>query len=659
MTRSRFRVGISIFAAIVGVVVLTIAFFPWNTLRAPVAHYLSRELARPVTIGKLSVKLGWTLGIRVEDLSIGNAEWSKDPQMAHVRSASAQVRLLSLLGGTPMIPLLELTEPDVLLERNGDGTPNWIFGEGESAPDVRLGSVSIDSGVVRYRDPTLRADVTVKLQSPPVVAGTAPSLRFAGDGSLRSEPFHIDGQGQAVSAVRNIGDPYQLSLHARAGATDVRFVGSVVPSEIESLQGSLQLQGKDLSQLYPFVPLPIPWTPPYKLSGQLVHHGARWSYRQFKGTVGDSDVGGEAEVDLSQARPLVTADMSSRRLNYKDLGGIVGVPPGDSTSGVKTVEQQRVSARRAVSTRVLSDQPFELGRLRIVDADIKFHGTSVAWADAPIDNLSAHVLLKNGILRFAPVDFGISGGHVVASLSLDVNGEMARSDGNIEIRNVELKRIFPKLASPKGTAGRFGGRAVFKSQGNTIAAMAASANGETALIMRGGEASTLALVMTNLDLARAVVLLMQGDETSQIHCAVGSFKLTDGQMAPQFLVIDTSAVTIYGSGGIDFRDEKYDLHLTASSKKASILALRGPIVVGGTFKTPVIHPEAAAITARVGAAAGLASVAPPLALLALVDPGGAPDVDCASLVADTKMPRSVSGIRSVPAAKANLASRER
>ncbi len=53
-----------------------------------------------------------------------------------------------------------------------------------------------------------------------------------------------------------------------------------------------------------------------------------------------------------------------------------------------------------------------------------------------------------------------------------------------------------------------------KSQGNTLAAMAASANGEAAMVMRGGEASTLALVLTNLDLARAAALLLGGDETS-------------------------------------------------------------------------------------------------------------------------------------------------
>lgn len=626
----------------VGILILVVAFFPWNLLRGPVSSYLSHQLGRPVAIaGDLDVKLGWTPLIAVDDISIGNAPWSKDPQMAHVRRMTLRVKLLSLLA-VPVVPEVALTEPQLLLEKNTDGAANWLFGDGGSVPTVRLGTISVDRGLVRYRDPALRADVSVKLQSTAAAADAPRSLAFAGEGTLRGEPFHLDGQGSGLSSLRKVDDPYPLTLHARAGATDLRFAGNVVPSDAENVKGDLQLQGKDLSQLYPFVPLAIPWTPPYKLSGQLSHNGKHWLYRQFKGTVGDSDLAGDVGVDVSSARKLVTADLSSRRFNYKDLGGIVGIPPGESSSGVKTSEQQRVSARRAASTRVLPDTPFGLERLRIVDADIKFRGTSVTWTDAPIDDLSTHILLKDGVLRFEPLDFGIGGGHVISKLSLDANGETARSQGDIEIRNVELKKIFPKLASPKGTAGRFGGRATFKAQGNSIAAMSASASGEAGMLMRGGEASTLALVMTNLDLGNAFALLLGGDKTSEIHCAVASFTITNGKMVPQLMVVDTSAVTIKGDGSIDFRNEAYDLHLTASSKKASLFALRGPIVVGGSFKSPAVHPEPAALTARIGAAAGLASVAPPLALLALIDLGGAPDVDCAALIADTKMPQSKS-----------------
>jgi hypothetical protein len=164
--------------------------------------------------------------------------------------------------------------------------------------------------------------------------------------------------------------------------------------------------------------------------------------------------------------------------------------------------------------------------------------------------------------------------------------------------------------------------------------MFGAANGDGAMIMRGGEASTLTLVMTNLDLARAASLLLQGDQTSQIHCAITSFGVANGQVVPQLFVVDTTAVTIKGEGSIDFSDEKYDLHLKAQSKKPSILALRGPIVIGGTFKTPAVHPEMFQVGARIGAAAGLAAITPPLALLALVDFGGAPDVDCRALMTE-------------------------
>src|SRR6202171_1862081 len=328
-------------------IIVVVLFFPWSLLRGPIASYFGHQLGRPVAIaGDLNVKLGWTPRIQVDDVSIGNASWATDPQMAHVRRMDLRVELLSLFAGVPVVPAIDLVEPQLLLEKNSDGVPNWLFGDSAYALPVHLGTIDVDRGTVRYRDPALRADVTVKLQSTPAAADTPPSLRFSGEGSFRGESFSIDGQGLGLSALRKVDDPYQLILHARAGATDVRFAGSVVPSEVERLKGELQLQGKDLSQLYPIVALPIPWTPPYKLSGQLAHREALWTYRQLKGAVGDSDLAGDFQVDLSHARPAVTADLASRRFNYKDLGGFVGLPPGESTSGAKTGEQTRETVRR-------------------------------------------------------------------------------------------------------------------------------------------------------------------------------------------------------------------------------------------------------------------------------------------------------------------------
>ena len=108
-------------------------------------------------------------------------------------------------------------------------------------------------------------------------------------------------------------------------------------------------------------------------------------------------------------------------------------------------------------------------------------------------------------------------------------------------------------------------------------------------------------------------------------------------MTPDLFVVDTSAELITGEGSIDFREEKYDLHLKADSKTASILALKGPIVIGGTFKTPTVRPAAGPLAARIGASVGLAVLAPPLALLPLIDLGDAPDADCRALYQDARL----------------------
>ena len=90
--------------------------------------------------------------------------------MVHVQRMNLRVQLLSLFAGVPVVPALELVEPQVLLEKDQDGAANWLFGDNGFRPDVRLGAIDVDRGVVRYRDPALRADISVKLQSSPAAA---------------------------------------------------------------------------------------------------------------------------------------------------------------------------------------------------------------------------------------------------------------------------------------------------------------------------------------------------------------------------------------------------------------------------------------------------------------------------------------------------------
>lgn len=61
------------------------------------------------------------------DLTLGNPEWSKTPQMASLKKVELRLSPLALLSQTVDIPRINLTEPSASLERLADGRANWTF----------------------------------------------------------------------------------------------------------------------------------------------------------------------------------------------------------------------------------------------------------------------------------------------------------------------------------------------------------------------------------------------------------------------------------------------------------------------------------------------------------------------------------------------------
>lgn len=620
-------------------VILIGVLFDWNWLRSPLAGYVSDKLGRNFAIhGDLHVELSPLVLVQADDVVLDNASWADAEPLAQASRIALRIDARELFSRRFVLSDILLVRPRLSLERSAQGEANWEFpalpvGTG---PPPAIGSLTIEAGVVRYRDPAVDTDVMLSVASASADSD-APAIRFAGEGRLRKQPFAVVGRGAPLLSLRDTTKPYRLEVQASAGDTRASFAGSFVPLQLRDIDGELKLRGADLSKLYPIIPLPLPWTPPYQLSGHLLHDNAKWTFREFSGRVGSSDLNGELTLDKSRQRPLIVAAVTSHRLNYKDLGGFVGIPPGSQPQLTNTPQQKQAADQRAASGKVLSDKPYDLERLRAVDARVRFTGVRIIAADLPFDNLSADLDLEQGELKLQPLKFGIAGGSVVSNIRLDARQQAIKTTAQVSARNLDLARIVPQLKPPKGEAGTFSGRAQLSSSGNSVAQILASMDGEIAMIMSGGQASTLTLFLTNLDLAHAAQLLLRGDDNSAIRCVVTDFTAKQGVMVANNLVADTSAVSIQGEGSVNMREERYDLVLKAKSKQASPLALRGPIVVKGSFKHPQVRPATGPVAARAGAAVALGVLATPLAAIApLIDLGGGKDSDCQALIADVE-----------------------
>jgi AsmA protein len=155
-----------------------------------------------------------------------------------------------------------------------------------------------------------------------------------------------------------------------------------------------------------------------------------------------------------------------------------------------------------------------------------------------------------------------------------------------------------------------------------------------------------------LHLIEILQLKLSGDRRINLRCGVADFGVKNGVMQANALILDTDVTTVFGSGRVDLGNETLDLTLAPKSKHFSPVALRGPILVRGTFSNPKVQVDLPRVAARGVGALVLGLVNPLLALLPLIETGPGLEADCAKLIREVR-----TIVPHAPAAKVPLARR--
>jgi uncharacterized protein involved in outer membrane biogenesis len=622
-------------ALLFGVLVL-IAIWDWNWLRGPIERVVHAQTGRTFDIGgDLDVDLGRVTTVRMDAVRFGNADWSKQQRdMAAGDRVQFSFEILPAIFKREFrMPELRLTRPRLRLELGSDGTGNWVFGDrDEPGRPLQVRQLWVDNGRLQYLDAKGRTDIDVQLQSRARTAAAA-DIAVNGSGRWKGNPFTLQGIGESPLALQDTQQPYRIDLRASAGATHAHARGTLLdPLRFRDFDLKLALSGQNMEDLFPLIGVAIPPTPPYRFDGRLtrVVHAAdssTWRYDGFTGRVGDSDMSGTAHVTTGK-RTFFKADLRSNRLDFDDLAGFVGGAP-DSGGGEDTnAELQALASERAASPRVLPDTPYELEKLRAMDADVRLRATRINAPSLPLDNMDAHLFLEGGVLRLEPLNFGVAGGTIRSTIRMDASGSPIRTAADISLRGLNLDRLIPNTELAKNAVGKIGGEIDIRGTGNSIARMLATADGDIAVGMGRGEISNLLMELAGLDIAEALKFLVTEDRKVPIRCAFGDFAVREGVMDTRALAFDTTDTIILGEGRVSLRDETLDLRLRPRPKDRSLFALRSPLRVGGTFKDPSFRPDLARVGLRGAIALTLGSIAPPVALLATLELGPGEDSGC-------------------------------
>ena len=654
------KVLLGIVAALVAIIAIALVVllnYDWNKARPWLNAKASDAMGRPFAIrGDLSLKwekpdavtgrsaswrdhIPWPHLI-ARDVHVSNPPYMPARDTASVSQLSFSLNPFALLHKTISVPLLQFQAPSIDLIRKADGSNNWTFhhDQKKSPWTLDLERVVFAKGVVRYEDEIQK--IKVKADVDTVQNDPKYGIAWTLGGSYNGAPVKGGGKAGAVLSLKNQSEPFPVQAEFHSGLTSVEAEGTVArPNESIAIDLRLKLAGASMARLYNFIGVLLPETPAFSTSGRLIgtvdKNSSRWTYEQFKGKVGGSDIAGKLTFQSSEPRGILTGEVNSHLLRLADLGPIVGADSNASKAarGVEAVQP---------SGKVLPVETFRTDRWKKVDADVKFTADQIVRdKQLPISKVNTHIVMKAGVLTMNPLNFNIAGGTMVSNIRLDGSGADGvngiKATAKVTARHLQIKQLFPTIDKMQATVGQIDGDAQLSAVGNSVSTLLAHSNGELKTLINQGTVSKLLLEEMGLNVGNIVLTKLFGDKDVKLNCMATDFAVTNGLMQTRVFLVDTDEATIRAGGTINLADEQLNLTLDPQTKSFRIFSLRAPLHVDGPFSKPRVGVDKGVVALKAGGAAALALAAPVAALLPLINTGPGQDSPCGQLLANARV----------------------
>lgn len=639
----------------------------WPFLRGPLAAWLSRQTGREVQLrGHVTWHLWRGLRFDAAHVVVGQPAWLRpNPAAAAVMLEADQVALVLPWGdllralrsgdvASLRVDSLRAQRLKLDLWRDAQERANWRFTpDGLAAPTLtgapqqplnedhalpRIGELVVHEGLLALHDVPGRWQMSASASTDEgrALSPGQGGLRVDGAGRYQGHAFTLSLRSSGFLPLLRRDQPAErvpIRLAAQAGPSVMSFEGtSQDVLRLEALDGRLHVRGPSMSALADALGVTLPATAAFELAAQLRKDGALWQLREAALSVGMSRLGGDFELRQRPGQPpLLRGELRGSRLALQDLGPSLGVP----------VEGAQVPA--PPPGKVLPTKRLDVGSLRAMEADVRVRLQRVTlgrFFQQPLMPLHADLTLHSGVLALTHLDTTTAGGALQGDVRMDARAPVLRWQAQLRWRDIRLEHW---LRAPNRYArdardarlgyvsGRLAGHATLQGRGNSVSDLMASLDGQLLSWIERGRLSRLLTAAVDLHVLEALGLVLTGDAFTDLRCGVARLQARDGVLRPNPVVVDTGSSALLVSGRIALADERMALTVVSSPRHATLLSLRSPIDIGGTFSAPEVSLRAQAIGFKALSALVLGSIAPLAALLPLTDLGSDPP-DCRALL---------------------------
>ncbi|OGW17280.1 MAG: hypothetical protein A3G93_05300 [Nitrospinae bacterium RIFCSPLOWO2_12_FULL_45_22] len=616
-------VSAAIVLLVVAVYVILLRY-NYNGLKPEITRAVKDDTGRELTLGgDISLKIGFTPALVVEDVIFQNAPWGSQPELAKIKRFEIKVRLFPLLYRRIEVKRLILIEPKILFETDISGKSNLAF-ETTKKQDLTKGKdetkvggdwnlaaltfneLQIEKGRITYIDHGLKKTYVATVGTLMATATSSESpTKLNLKGAYNDGPFEVRGNLCPLTAFINPIKVWPVNLAVKTESATLTLDGTVKdPLARHGIELNFTLKGKDLASFKQLSGEALHLKGPFDISGRIADTARNaYSISNLKIMQGENDLSGRVELNFAENRPKVTAVLSAQKLDlrpYFQVGPNIEKAPKNS------------SKRAGKGDKIFPDHPLPLDTLRQADADVKIQAAQVLLPNLPLNGLDMDTVLKNGALTVKPFKAVVGKGSMDGHLSLQSQGKVASLTIVLKINKLDISYLTKELKSTKGLEGNLDVDIDIRARGASIAGFMGDLNGKTVLVMGKGRVVNKYIDILGGDLSASLFRLLnpfrEEKPYTSINCFVSGFNIKDGVASTTALALNTDYMVVVGEGEINLKTERLNLSLKPVPKEGietrvtgklnvSLSELTRPFKLGGTLAHPslAVDPTQTAI----------------------------------------------------------------
>lgn len=333
------RIGFTLIVVlIVGLVAAAGVFVytaDYNRYKGLIEKAVTDATGRQLDIkGGVEIAMSLSPELAVRDVTLANAPWGSQPQMAHIGQLRVRIRLIPLLRREVDITGIRLIDTDLLLETDASGRANWHFDReaglrsGAGMRGVAVRRLDVEQLAVGVRsgetgEPAAHYELD-RLELTRSEAGD--SLGVELQGNLNGQPVALSGQ---TGPLRDLfaGARFPLELSGDVAGATVKFQGGIDnPLTLEGLDLTIQALGSDLAALGKAVAVKLPETHGFAVTAHVTGSRDDLTLQEVHGSVSHQTFKLAADGVIGNLNVLkgIQLELKGSGNNLAELSSIIG-----------------------------------------------------------------------------------------------------------------------------------------------------------------------------------------------------------------------------------------------------------------------------------------------------------------------------------------------